>query len=295
MKRYSYTAEKAKRDIEAFFASLEVPAAHAIEEAAGQQVNSWEGESAVEGCRIHGKLTVGKGSRVVNCYIGSEADVVIGDNCFVCACSFNDKIEIGNACQVVDSTFLFSTKIGCGSKAVHVTAYTPLTVGPRFLAKEVTLEELTNAAVSVGADAVMFNVCWQGNLVAGNRLVLSAHQRQESTTALPTNMLVPCGLVAGDDVRLEFAGRLNANSPIRIGNGTIVQSATKDQQAFAIGKIDIRNNVRFVLASTSSYSSRLVPSCFGKLFVDDNAEVYVTQSLGPSGLLTVKKSTVVAI
>lgn len=107
MKRYSYTAEKAKRDIEAFFASLEVPAAHAIEEAAGQQVNSWEGEGAVEGCRIHGKLTVGKGSRVVNCVIGREADVVIGDNCFVHACSFNDKTEIGNACQLVDSTFLF--------------------------------------------------------------------------------------------------------------------------------------------------------------------------------------------
>ena len=83
MKRYSYTAEKAKRDIEAFFASFEVPAAHAIEEAAGQQVNSWEGEGAVEGCRIRGKLTVGKGSRVVNCFIGLEADVVIGDNCFV--------------------------------------------------------------------------------------------------------------------------------------------------------------------------------------------------------------------
>ena len=108
-------------------------------------------------------------------------------------------------------------------------------------------------------------------------------------------MFVPCGLVVGDDVRLEFNGRLVANSPIRIGNGTIVQSATKDPQAFAEGKIDIRNNVRFVLASTSSYSSRLVPSCSGGLFVDDNAEVYVTQSTGPSGLLTVKKSTVVAI
>ena len=140
---------------------------------------------------------------------------------------------------------------------MHVTAYTPLTAGPRFLAKAVTIETLTNAAISVGADAVMFGVCWQGNLVAGNRIVLSAHQRQESST-LRTNMLVPCGLVAGDDVRLEFDGRLNADSPIRIGNGTIVQSATKDQQAFAEGKIDIRNNVRFVLASTSSYSSRLV-------------------------------------
>lgn len=294
MKRYSYTAEKAKRDIEAFFASLEVPAAHAIEEAAGQQVNSWEGEGAVEGCRIHGKLTVGKGSRIVNCFIGLDADVVIGDNCFVCACSFNDKIEIGNACQLVDSTFLFPTKIGCGSKTVHVAAYTPLTVGPRFLAKEVTFEDLTDAAVSVGAEAVMFSVFWQGNLVAGNRLVLSAHQRQESSILRP-NMLVPCGLVAGDDVRLEFVGKLNANSPIRIGNGTIVQSATKYPQAFAEGKIDIRNNVRFVLASTSSYSSQSVPSCFGGLFVDDNAEVYVTQSTGPSGLLTVKKSTVVAI
>ena len=83
MKRYSYTAEKAKREIEAYFASLEVPAAPAIEGAAGQQANSWEGEGAVEGCRIQGKLTVGKGSRVVNCHIGSEADVVIGDNCFV--------------------------------------------------------------------------------------------------------------------------------------------------------------------------------------------------------------------
>lgn len=108
-------------------------------------------------------------------------------------------------------------------------------------------------------------------------------------------MLVPCGLVAGDGVRLEFNGRLHANRPIRIGNGTIVQSATEYPQAFAEGKIDIRNNVRFVLASTSSYSSRYSPSCFGSLFVDDNAEVYVTQSLGPSGLLTVKKSTVVAI
>ena len=183
MKRYSYTAEKAKRDIEAFFASFEVPAAHAIEEAAGQQATSWEVEGAVEGCRIHGKLTVGKGSRVVNCFIGPEAAVVIGDNCLLCACSFNDKIEIGNACQIVDSTFFFSTKIGCGSKMVHVTACTPLTVGPRFLAKEVTLEESTNAAVSVGAEAVMFSVHWQGNLVAGNRLVLSAHQRQESTKA----------------------------------------------------------------------------------------------------------------
>lgn len=175
-----------------------------------------------------------------------------------------------------------------------MTANTPLTAGPRLLAKEVTLEESTNAAVSVGAEAVMFSVRWQGNLVAGNRLVLSAHQRQESSI-LRLNMFVPCGLVAGDDVRLEFAGRLNADSPIRIGNGTIVQSATKDPQAFAVGKIDIRNNVRFVLASTSRYSSRLVPGCFGSLFVDDNAEVYVTQSLGPSGLLTVKKSTVVAI
>ena len=207
------------------------------------------------------------------------------------ACSFNDKIEIGNACQIVDSTFFFSTKIGCGSKAVHVTACTPLTVGPRFLAKEVTIEESTKAAVSVGAEAVMFSVYWQGNLVAGNRLVLSAHQ--ESRIPRP-NMLVPCGLVAGDDVRLEFVGRLNANSPIRIGNGTIVQSATKDPQVFAEGKIDIRNNVRFVLASTS-YSSRYSPICFGSLFVDDNAEVYVTQSTGPNGLLTVKKSTVVAI
>lgn len=294
MKRYSYTAEKAKRDIEAFFASLEVPAAPAIEEAAGQQANSWEGEGAVEGCRIHGKLTVGKGSRVVNCFIGLEADVVIGDNCFVCACSFSDKTEIGNACQLVDSTFVLSTKIGCGSKMVHVAAYTPLTVGPRFLAKEVTLEDLTNAAVSVGAEAVMFSVFWQGNLVAGNRLVLSAHQRQESGILRP-NMLVPCGLVAGDDVRLEFVGKLNANSPIRIGNGTIVQSATKYPQAFAEGKIDIRNNVRFVLASTSSYSSQSVTSCFGSLFVDDNAEVYVTQSTGSTGLLTVKKSTVVEI
>ena len=294
MKRYSYTAEKAKRDIEAFFASFEVPAAHAIEEAAGQQVNGWEGEGAVEGCRIHGKLTVGKGSRVVNCAIGPGADVVIGDNCLVCACSFNDKTEIGDACQLICSAFLFLTKIGCGSKVVHVTAYTPLTVGPRFLAKEVTLEESTNAAVSVGAEAVMFSVYWQGNLVAGNRLVLSAHQCQESRIQRP-NMLVPCGLVAGDDVRLEFVGRLNASSPIRIGNGTIVQSATKDPQAFAEGKIDIRNNVRFVLASTSIYSSRLVPSCSGSLFVDDNAEVYVTQSTGPNDLLTVKKSTVVAI
>lgn len=290
MKRYSYTAEKAKREIEAYFASLEVPAASLA--GAGQQVNSWEGESAVEGCKIQGKLTVGKGSRVVNCLIGPEADVVIGDNCFVCACSFSDKIEIGNACQLVNSTFLFSTKIGCGSKVVHVTAYTPLTAGPRFLAKAVMIETLTNAAISVGADAVLFGACWQGNLVAGNRLVLSAHQYQES---LRTNMLVPCGLVAGDDVRLEFAGRLNANSPIRIGNGTIVQSATKDPQAFVEGKIDIRNNVRFVLASTSSYCSRTIPSCFGSLFVDDNAEVYVTQSTGPNGLLTVKKSTVVAI
>ena len=255
MKRYSYTAEKAKREIEAYFASLEVPAASLA--GAGQQANSWEGEGAVEGCKIQGKLTVGKGSRVVNCLIGPEADVVIGDNCFVYACSFSGKIEIGNACQLVISTFLFSTKIGCGSKTVHVTAYTPLTAGPRFLAKAVTIETLTNAAISVGADAVMFGVCWQGNLVAGNRIVLSAHQRQESST-LRTNMLVPCGLVAGDDVRLEFDGRLNADSPIRIGNGTIVQSATKDQQAFAEGKIDIRNNVRFVLASTSSYSSRLV-------------------------------------
>lgn len=290
MKRYSYTAEKAKREIEAYFARLEVPAASLA--GAGQQANSWEGEGAVEGCKIQGKLTVGKGSRVVNCLIGPEADVVIGDNCFVYACSFSDKIEIGNACQLVISTFLFSTKIGCGSKTVHVTAYTPLTAGPRFLAKAVTIETLTNAAISVGADAVMFGVCWQGNLVAGNRIVLSAHQYQES---LRTKMLVPCGLVAGDDVRLEFAGRLNANSPIRVGNGTIVQSATKDLQAFAEGKIDIRNNVRFVLASTSSYSSRLVPSCSGSLFVDDNAEVYVTQSTGPNGLLTVKKSTVVAI
>ena len=109
MKRYSYTAEKAKRDIEAFFASFEVPAAPApaIEEAAGQQTNSWEGEGAVEGCRIQGKLTVGKGSRVVNCTIGPEADVVIGDNCLVCACTFSNKTEIGNACQIVDSTFLF--------------------------------------------------------------------------------------------------------------------------------------------------------------------------------------------
>lgn len=292
MKRYSYTAEKAKRDIEAFFASLEVPAAPAREEAAGQQVNSWEGEGAVEGCKIQGKLTVGKGSRVVNCLIGPEADVVIGDNCFVCTCTFSDKIEIGNACQLANSTFLFSTKIGCGSKVVYVTAYTPLTAGPRFLAKAVMIETLTNAAISVGADAVLFGACWQGNLVAGNRLVLSAHQHQES---LRTNMLVPCGLVAGDDVRLEFDGRLNANSPIRIGNGTIVQSATKAPQAFVEGKIDIRNNVRFVLASTSSYCSRTIPSCFGSLFVDDNAEVYVTQSTGPNDLLTVKKSTVVAI
>ena len=271
MKRYSYTAEKAKRDIEAFFASFEVPAAPAIEEAAGQQVNSWEGEGAVEGCRIQGKLTVGKGSRVVNCLIGPEADVVIGDNCFVCNCSFNDKIEIGNACQLVFSTFLFSTKTGCGSKMVYVNANTPLTAGPRFLAKAVTIRESTDAAVSVGADAVMFNVCWEGNLVAGNRLVLTSAAHEPFTYV---HMLVPCGLVAGDDVRLEFNGRLTANSPIRIGNGTIVQSATKDQQAFAEGKIDIRNNVRFVLASTSSYSSRLVPSCYGSLFVDDNAEVW---------------------
>ena len=296
MKRYSYTAEKAKREIEAYFASLEVPAVSSPAGAAGQQVNSWEGEGAVEGCRIQGKLTVGKGSRVVNCHIGSEADVVIGDNCFVYSCAFSDKteIEIGNACQLVSSTFLFSTKIGCGSKAVQVTAYTPLTAGPRFLAKAVMIEALTDAAVSVGADAVMFGVCWQGNLVAGNRLVLSTHQCQDSSV-LRTHMFVPRGLVVGDDVRLEFNGRLVANSPIRIGNGTIVQSATKDPQAFAEGKIDIRNNVRFVLASISSYSSRLVPSCSGSLFVDDNAEVYVTQSTGPSGLLTVKKSTVVAI
>lgn len=289
MKRYSYTAEKAKREIEAYFASLEVPAAFLA--GADQQANSWEGEGAVEGCKIQGKLTVGKGSRVVNCYIGLEADVVIGDNCFVCACSFGDKIEIGNACQLVNSTFLFSTKIGCGSKVVHVTAYTPLTAGPRFLAKAVMIETLTNAAISVGADAVMFGVCWQGNLVAGNRLVLSAHPHQESNT----NLFVPCGLVAGDDVRLEFAGKLNANSPIRIGNGTIVQSATTEQQVFVEGKVDIRNNVRFVLASTSSYCSRIIPGCSGSLFVDDNAEVYVTQSTGPGGLLAVKKSTVVAI
>ena len=115
---------------------------------------------------------------------------------------------------------------------------------------------LFETSVSVGADAVLFGVCWQGNLVAGNRLVLSTHQCQASS-ALRTNMFVPHGLVVGDDVRLEFSGRLVANSPIRIGNGTIVQSATKDPQAFAEGKIDIRNNVRFVLASTSSYYSRL--------------------------------------
>lgn len=258
MKRYSYTAEKAKREIEAYFASLEVPAASSIAGAAGQQVNSWEGEGAVEGCRIQGKLTVGKGSRVVNCYIGSGAAVVIGDNCFVYSCAFGDKTEteIGNACQLVNSTFSFSAKVGCGSKAVQVTAYTPLTAGPRFLAKAVMIEALTDAAVSVGADAVMFDVCWQGNLVAGNRLVLSTHQCQDSSV-LRTNTIVPRGLVVGDDVRLEFSGRLVANSPIRIGNGTIVQSATKDPQAFAEGKIDIRNNVRFVLASTSSYYSRL--------------------------------------
>lgn len=293
MKRYSYTAEKAKRDIEAFFASLEVPAVSSPA-GAGQQANSWEGEGAVEGCRIQGKLTVGKGSRVVNCVIGPEADVVIGDNCLVCACTFSNKTEIGDACQLICSTFLCSTKIGCASKTAQVLVYTPLTAGPRFLARAATIDVYNNSSVSVGAEAVMFAVSWQGNLVAGNRLVLSAQRHQESSILRP-NMFVPCGLVAGDDVRLEFSGRLVANSPIRIGNGTIVQSAIKGPQAFAEGKIDIRNNVRFVLASTSSYSSRLVPSCSGSLFVDDNAEVYVTQSTGPSGLLTVKKSTVVAI
>ena len=107
MKRYSYTAEKAKRDIEAFFASFELSAVYSPAGAAGQQTNSWEGEGAVEGCRIQGKLTVGKGSRVVNCVIGPEADVVIGDNCLVCACTFSNKTEIGDACQLLCSTFLF--------------------------------------------------------------------------------------------------------------------------------------------------------------------------------------------
>lgn len=226
MKRYSYTAEKAKRDIEAFFASFELSAVSSLA-GAGQQVNSWEGEGAVEGCKIQGKLTVGKGSRVVNCVIGPEADVVIGDNCLVCACTFSNKTEIGDACQLICSTFLCSTKIGCASKTAHVLVYTPLTAGPRFLAGAATIDMYNNSSVSVGAEAVMFDVSWQGNLVAGNRLVLSALVREPVRR---TNMLVPCGLVAGDDVRLEFSGRLIANSPIRIGNGTIVQSATKDRK-----------------------------------------------------------------
>ena len=96
---------------------------------------------------------------------------------------------------------------------------------------------------------------------------------------------------------MTVSGKLSASRPISIGNGTIVQSATIEKQAFAASSIDIRNNVRFVLAQPNSYCYRASEYRSGSLFVDDNAEVYVTQATpcNSGSLITVKKSTVVAI
>lgn len=131
MKRYSYTVEKVKREIEAYLAGLDLPTLSILEET-DSQAKGWEGEGTVDSCKIMGKLTVGKGSKVISCTIGPDADVVIGDNCLVCRCSFSDKTEIGNDCQLVASSFVLTAKIGSGSKVLLAEVLVPLTTGPRF-------------------------------------------------------------------------------------------------------------------------------------------------------------------
>ena len=294
MRRYSYTAEKAKQEIDAFLEALELPKLPP-EEAREAEAKPWSGAGDADHCTIRGKLTVGKGSRAVSCYIHKGADVVIGDNCLVMGSTFGGKTEIGNDCKVVRSTFNSSAKIGNGSKVLLSTIDGSLVTGPRCLAKNLAV--VVNESLShilVGADAVLYRTMWDGDLTAGDRFILCAAKRgweQETVKSLS----VPSGLVAGSDVRLEFTGKLSARAPVHIGSGTIVQSVVDQKQVFSVTKLDIRNNVRFVLAFSSTGSSSAGIYGCGNLFVDDNAEVYVTQAVMLHGLTKVTKSTVVAI